>query len=184
MTGYGCSSRTRSVSGRYVVVALLLGACTVAGPAPSVPPPDLGPPDPILELRPISAGAEAQAAQLFARAEEAFRAGRLVEARRLTAEIVGDPDDVYNGDAMPTAESGWQIEDRIETDSEGKKELTRTASREIAAGAAIPDSYATPNSRLDLTALQFPTTVTIEHRDDGERADRELDEQDQHGIGQ
>jgi len=90
MTGYGCSSRTRSVSGRYVVVALLLGACTVAGPAPSVPPPDLGPPDPILELRPISAGAEAQAAQLFARAEEAFRAGRLVEARRLTAEIVNE----------------------------------------------------------------------------------------------
>ena len=92
-----------------------------------------------------------------------FEDGRL----RLTAEIVGDPDDVYNGDAMPTAESGWQIEDRIETDSEGKKELTRTASREIAAGAAIPDSYATPNSRLDLTALQFPTTITIEHRDDG-----------------
>ncbi|MCH8053670.1 MAG: hypothetical protein IH895_06380 [Planctomycetes bacterium] len=92
-----------------------------------------------------------------------FEDGRL----RLTAEIVGDPDDVYNGDAMPTAESGWQIEDRIETDSEGKKELTRTATREIAAGAAIPDSYAAPNSRLDLTALQFPTTVTIEHRDDG-----------------
>ena len=92
-----------------------------------------------------------------------FEDGRL----RLTAEIVGDPDDVYNGDAMPTAESGWQIEDRIETDSEGKKELTRTATRDIAAGAAIPDSYATPNSRLDLTALQFPTTVTIEHRDDG-----------------
>ncbi|MCH8913658.1 MAG: hypothetical protein IIA33_08845 [Planctomycetes bacterium] len=79
-----------------------------------------------------------------------FEDGRL----RLTAEIVGDPDDVYNGDAMPTAESGWQIEDRIETDSEGKKELTRTATREIAAGAEIPDSYAPPNSRLDLTALQ------------------------------
>ncbi len=92
-----------------------------------------------------------------------FEDGRL----RLIAEIVGDPDDVYNGDAMPTAESGWQIEDRIETDSEGKKELTRTATREIAAGAAIPDSYAAPNSRLDLTALQFPTTVTVEHRHDG-----------------
>ncbi len=92
-----------------------------------------------------------------------FEDGRL----RLTAEIVGDPDDVYNGDAMPTAESGWQIENRIETDSEGKKELTRTATRDIAAGAEIPDSYATPNSRLDLTALQFPTTVTIKHRNDG-----------------
>ncbi len=92
-----------------------------------------------------------------------FEDGRL----RLTAEIVGDPDDVYNGDAMPTAASGWQIEDHLQTDSEGKKELTRMATRDIAAGAEIPDSYAAPNSRLDLTALQFPTTVTIEHRDDG-----------------
>ncbi len=92
-----------------------------------------------------------------------FEDGRL----RLTAEIVGDPDDVYNGDAMPTAESGWQIEDNIQTDNEGKKELTRTATREIAAGAEIPDSYATPNSRLDAIALQFPTTVTIEQRADG-----------------
>ena len=92
-----------------------------------------------------------------------FEDGRLW----LTAEIVGDPDDVYNGDAMPTAESGWQIEDNIQTDSEGKKELTRKATRFGQAGAAIPDSYATPNSRLDLTALQFPTMVTIERRSDG-----------------
>ena len=34
-----------------------------------------------------------------------FEDGRL----RLAAEIKGDPDDVYNGDAMPTAESGWQM---------------------------------------------------------------------------
>ena len=34
-----------------------------------------------------------------------FEDGRL----RLTAEIVGDPDDVYHGDAMPTAASGWRI---------------------------------------------------------------------------
>ena len=90
MRGYGRSARMRFVSGRYVVLALMLGACTVAGPPPSAPPPDLGPSDPILELRPISAGAEARAAQLFARAEEAFRAGRLVEAREFTAEIVSE----------------------------------------------------------------------------------------------
>lgn len=92
-----------------------------------------------------------------------FEDGRV----RLTAEIVGDPSDVYNGDTLPTAESGWQTEDNIETDSDGKKELTRNAAREIAAGGEIPSSYAAPNSRLDLTALQFPTTVTIEHHDDG-----------------
>lgn len=88
MTGYGRSAWTRLVSGRYVGVALLLGACQFATPAPSAPPPDLAPPDPVVEAGPISAGAEAQAAQLFARAEEAFRADRLLEARQLTADIV------------------------------------------------------------------------------------------------
>ena len=88
MTGYGRSARTRLVSGRYVVVALLLGACQLAAPEQSDPPPDLGPADPVIEVGPISAGAEARAAQLFARAEEAMRAGRLVEARQFTAEIV------------------------------------------------------------------------------------------------
>ena len=69
-------------------VALLVGACQFATTAPSAPPPDLAPPDPVVEAGPISAGAEAQAAQLFARAEEAFRADRLLEARQLTADIV------------------------------------------------------------------------------------------------
>lgn len=92
-----------------------------------------------------------------------FEDGRVV----LETEIKGDPDDVYNGDAMPTADSGWQIDDHLETDSEGKKELTRQATREIAAGQALPSSYATAQSRLDTIALQFPTTVTIEHRADG-----------------
>ncbi len=92
-----------------------------------------------------------------------FEDGRVV----LETEIKGDPDDVYNGDALPTADSGWQVDDHIETDSEGKKELTRQATREIAAGQPLPSSYATPGSRLDTIALQFPTTVTIEHRADG-----------------
>ena len=86
---------------------------------------------------------------------------------RLETEIVGGPDDVYIGDAMPTAESGWQVKDEIETKDDGDKELTRTATREIAAGAPIPASYAAPHSRLDLIALQFPTTLEIEHRSDG-----------------
>ena len=88
MTGYGGSVRTRFVSGCYVVVALLLGACQPAAREPSPPPPDLGPVDPVIEAGPISAGAEARAAQLFVRAEEAMRADRWGEARQLTAEIV------------------------------------------------------------------------------------------------
>lgn len=92
-----------------------------------------------------------------------FEDGRV----RLETEIVGDPDDVLNGDAMPTALSGWQVTDRTETDAEGKEELTRIAKREIPAGQPLPSSYAPLDSRLDLIALQFPTTVTIEQRPDG-----------------
>ena len=92
-----------------------------------------------------------------------FEDGRV----RLETEIVGDPDDVHNGGAMPTAQSGWQVTDRTETDAEGKEELTRIAKREIPAGQPLPSSYAPPDSRLDLIALQFPTTVTIEQRSDG-----------------
>ena len=92
-----------------------------------------------------------------------FEDGRVM----LETEIEGDPDDVYNGDAMPTAESGWQITDVITTKEDGKKELTRQATREIAAGQTVPSSYAAPHSRLDTIALQFPTTVTIEHRAEG-----------------
>ncbi len=90
MTGDGRSARTRFVSGRCSVVAVLLAACQVAGPAPGAAPPDLGPSDPVILVGPISPAAEARAAQLFARAEEAFRADRLVEARQLSAEIVAE----------------------------------------------------------------------------------------------
>ena len=62
-----------------------------------------------------------------------FEDGRVM----LETEIKGDPDDVYNGDAMPTADAGWRVEDDIQTDSEGKKELTRQATREIAAGQGL-----------------------------------------------
>ena len=86
--GYFERARMRLASGRFVMAMLVLGACQMAGPAPGAPPPDRGPPDPVVETGTISAGAEAQAAALFNRAQEAFRAGRLSEARELTAEIV------------------------------------------------------------------------------------------------
>ena len=86
--GYFEGARMRLASGRFVMAMLVLGACQMAGPAPGAPPPDRPLPDPVVETGTISAGAEAQAAALFNRAQEAFRAGRLSEARELTAEIV------------------------------------------------------------------------------------------------
>ena len=35
--------------------------------------------------------------------------------------IEGDPEDVYEGDAMPSDESGWEIHDKTETDDDGKE---------------------------------------------------------------
>ncbi len=92
-----------------------------------------------------------------------FQDGRIT----LETEIKGGPGDVHNGDAMPTAESGWQVSDKIETKDDGEQELIRTATLEIAAGQPLPTSYAPPNSRLDMIALQFPTTLMIEQRDEG-----------------
>jgi len=90
MRAYFDSARMRIASGRFVFTTLVLGACQMAGPAPGAPAPDRGPLDPVVEAGTISAGAEAQAASLFARAQEAFRAGRLAEARELTGTIVSE----------------------------------------------------------------------------------------------
>ena len=90
MKAYMGRARMRIASGRFVFATLVLGACQMAGPASSAPAPDRGPSDPVVETGSISAGVEAQAATLFSRAQEAFRAGRFSEARELTAEIVSE----------------------------------------------------------------------------------------------
>ena len=99
----GCfeSARMGVAFGRFVLTTLVLGGCQMAGPVQSAPPPDRGPPDPVVEVGTISTGAEAQAADLFNRAQEAFRAGRFSVARELTAQIVSQhPTATVSGRAL------------------------------------------------------------------------------------
>ncbi len=86
---------------------------------------------------------------------------------RFVTVVRGDPGDVQGGDVLPSKETGWQVEDRTETDAEGKQTLIRTASREVAAGAPLPASYAPEGSRAAQLGLNFPTTIQVEQADNG-----------------
>ncbi len=86
---------------------------------------------------------------------------------RIEVAIKGDPGDVKEGEALPSAESGWEVTDRTEKDDAGKETLTRSATREVAAGAAIPASFAAEGGRAAQLGLAFPTTVTLDRREDG-----------------
>jgi hypothetical protein len=81
--------------------------------------------------------------------------------------IEGDPDDVRAGDAMPSPAGGWKVTESTRATRDGKDELVLTASRTVPAGEALPGSFAPPDSPEARTALAFPTTVRVEHRDDG-----------------
>lgn len=83
-------------------------------------------------------------------------------------ELSGAPDEfAAGGDALPTERSGWDVEDRIETDKDGKERQTRVATRHVGARRPLPDSYAEERSREYETSLRFPTEVTVEPREDG-----------------
>ncbi len=101
MLNFHSRPRTHLAFGRLLASVLFLGSCQLAGPPPSPPAPDPGPSDPVIEAGPISPGGEARSADLFARADEAFRAGRLAEARELTGEIIEDyPTSPVSGRAL------------------------------------------------------------------------------------
>lgn len=86
---------------------------------------------------------------------------------RLATVVRGDPGDVTGGDAVPSKETGWQVEDRTETDAEGRQTLIRSASQDLASGTPLPASYAADGSRAAQLGLSFPTTVQVEHADNG-----------------
>ncbi len=83
-----------------------------------------------------------------------------------TVTIHSDPEDIKSGDAMPSEASGWQTAERRQK-KDDREEVIRLAGRRLAAGEAIPSSYAEPGTPLAPVAFQFPTNVTIEQRADG-----------------
>lgn len=98
--------------------------------------------------------------------EETIRVDRdgSVEMR---VELNGDPGDFVAGDALPTEATGWEVQDRIETDEDGDDTQHRIAARKFRPGQPLPDSYVDPDDPQYGIAVMFPTTLNIERRRDG-----------------
>lgn len=85
----------------------------------------------------------------------------------LRVQAKGDPNDVRNGDALPSAAGGWKVQENSTRDAEGKETLTLTAGLTVPAGAPLPASYAPAGDPTEALALSFPTTVEIDPRPEG-----------------
>ncbi|MFQ5423687.1 MAG: hypothetical protein ACE5F9_06870 [Phycisphaerae bacterium] len=78
----------------------------------------------------------------------------------------GEPAEFETEDALPSAESGWDVAFEIEKNGDKEKRVLRSE-RSFAPGQRLPRSYAgaaDPDSDL---CLDFPTTVRTERRPDG-----------------
>jgi hypothetical protein len=85
----------------------------------------------------------------------------------IRVEIKGDPGDFATGDILPGRRSGWKTRDWTTTNDKGEEKQHREATRHVAAGAPLPDSFADPGDPNYETALLFPTELVIERRRDG-----------------
>lgn len=85
---------------------------------------------------------------------------------KLTTRIEGEAADVREGSAMPAEATGWSVERKEEADGD-KDKIVLTARQSLAAGAALPDSYAVPGSATAALDLHFPTALRIEKRPEG-----------------
>jgi hypothetical protein len=97
------SARTQFASGRFVwagLVALAAG-CAVPEPESAGPPSPRAPEDPVLVAGPIGAARQAQASELFGRAEDALAAGDAETALSLSGRVVDEfPSSVVSGRAL------------------------------------------------------------------------------------
>jgi hypothetical protein len=81
-------------------------------------------------------------------------------------EYKGDEEDILRGDAMPSAEGGWNVVRTTEKDNDKIKHVLK-AERRFAPGEQLPRTFAaTGDPNTDLY-LDFPTTVRVEKRPDG-----------------
>ena len=77
-------------------------------------------------------------------------------------ELYGD-----DGDAVPSLAGGWLVEESIEVDDDGDNEYHLRAEAIIPPEISLPSNYAPLGDPTPDVYLQFPTTITVEDRDDG-----------------
>lgn len=75
--------------------------------------------------------------------------------------------EVFDGDAPPSEGAGWKTSYAVTHNKKGDEEHTLTAERTFAPAEAMPAGYARPGDADADLCLAFPTTVTMEVRDDG-----------------
>lgn len=86
----------------------------------------------------------------------------------------GDKDDVLGGsdparpagDPPPSSAAGWVVNSKDGKDGD-KEKTTVAATMSLNAGAALPTTYADPNSAVASAATRFNTQIAIEERDNG-----------------
>ncbi|MCZ6611011.1 MAG: hypothetical protein O6941_00120, partial [Planctomycetota bacterium] len=76
-------------------------------------------------------------------------------------------DELYTGDAVPSLEAGWFVEESVTVDDEGKEYYRLTAQFFYPPEVELPENYAVPDDPQADLYLQFPTAVVIEERRDG-----------------
>ncbi len=81
-------------------------------------------------------------------------------------EITGGVDELADGDAMPSAKSGWNVTRKIEMDND-EEELVLASKRRFEPGRPLPDSFAADGDEDADLYLHFPTTLRTEDRADG-----------------
>lgn len=81
-------------------------------------------------------------------------------------EISGTPAELANADALPSAKSGWAVQQRIEQDKDEEK-LFLTTERSFAPGETWPSTFAAPSDPDGDLSLAFPTELRVEDRPDG-----------------
>ena len=79
----------------------------------------------------------------------------------------GDRDDLEFGDAMPNADSGWDVTRSVEYQDDGDETHILKATQEFAPGQSLPACFASPDDPDADLYLRFPTTYRTETRDDG-----------------
>lgn len=76
--------------------------------------------------------------------------------------------ELYDGDAAPSVEAGWNnVVETVEVDEEGKEHYKLTAGASFPPGAELPRNFSKPGDPDSDLYVQFPTQLTREQRPNG-----------------
>jgi hypothetical protein len=81
-------------------------------------------------------------------------------------EYEGTEQELSQGDAMPSAASGWDVTRSVKEDDDEVKHIL-TTKRRFAPGELLPSSFASPDDPDADLYLSFPTSLRVEQRRDG-----------------